>query len=72
MQPRTTLVWFWMTDFEYADDVALLADSPSALRSLLSDISISASSIGLKINLSKTKHSATSTEAPAVAIYSQW
>ena len=45
----------WISDLEFADDIVVLGDSPSALQPVLDRIESSGRSIGLIINSSKTK-----------------
>jgi hypothetical protein len=44
-----------LTDLDYADDIALIAESPHQLQAQLERLASSAASMGLKINAEKTK-----------------
>ena len=46
---------FWLADIDYADDVAVLGESPAHLQPFLDRISSFAAKVGLEINASKTK-----------------
>ena len=48
-----------LTDFDYADDVALLAELIALLQSTLDILSQEAAPIGLQVNWAKTKDPAT-------------
>ena len=45
-----------ITDADYADDIALLANSPTLAQSLLHNLGRASSSIGLHVNADKTEY----------------
>ena len=45
-----------ITDMDYADDVALLANTPAQAKSLLHSLEKAAGSIGLHVNVDKTEY----------------
>ncbi len=57
-----------ITDLTFADDIALLADSPVIMQAMIDRIIASASTVGLKLNCGKSKYFATNLDLAAAAI----
>jgi len=58
-----------LSDLDFADDIAALAETTQELQPLVSDIGSSAASIGLKISTKKTKNMLSGPHPPATAVF---
>ena len=59
--PGITKSWTWQSDLRYADDTTLMAESEEELKSLLMQVKEESEKVGLKLNIQKTKITASGT-----------
>ena len=57
---RTKIAWRNINNLRYADDTTLMAESKEQLKSLLKKVKEESEKVGLKLNIQKTKITASS------------
>ena len=59
-QARIKIAWRNISNLRYADDTTLMAESEEELKSLLMKVKVESEKVGLKLNIQKTKITASS------------
>jgi endonuclease/exonuclease/phosphatase family metal-dependent hydrolase len=57
-----------VTDLTFADDIAMLADSPEIMQAMIDRITEAASTVGLKLNCAKSKYFATNLDPASLNV----